>query len=100
MYFRSLARVPGNQQLFVHIDTRGNRLHGDHYPLGGDLPTNYWVPGDVIEDTHTIPVDNYTARGRYTINFGFYMGKKRMDAAPDKAHGGRNRVTIGELQVR
>lgn len=100
MYFRSLKRVPGNQKLFVHIDTRGNRLHGDHYPAGGDLPTNYWLPGDVIRDTHRIPVGDYARRGVYTINFGFYIGSRRMKVSPAKAHGGRNRVTIGRLRVK
>ncbi len=99
MYFRVKARVPGNQQFFVHIDTAGNRLHGDHYPLGGDFPTNTWLPGDIVKDTHTIPVENYSKVGNYTLNFGFYVGKNRMKIAPPKAHRKDNRMTIGAIRV-
>jgi hypothetical protein len=99
MYFRVLERVPSNQKLFVHIDTKGNRLHGDHYPLGGDFQTNYWLPGDIIKDTHKIPVENYTRQGQYAIGMGFYKGNDRMKVAPKSAHRG-DRVMLGELMVR
>lgn len=98
-YFRVLGRVPSNQKIFLHIDTRGNRLHGDHYPIGGDFQTNYWLPGDIIKDTHSIPVENYTRQGQYMMGMGFYKGNDRMKAAPDAAHQG-NRVKLGELMVR
>lgn len=99
LYFRVLKRIPSNQKLFIHIDTRGNRLHGDHYPGGGDFPTNYWRQGDIIKDTHAIEVGRYAKRGVYSINFGFYQGSNRMSVKPDSAHTG-DRVTIGRLRVK
>ncbi len=100
LYFRVKKRVTGNQQLFVHVDTSGNRLHGDHYPVNGDFPTNTWLPGDIVKDTHTIPVESYTKAGTYSLNFGFYMGKKRMKIEPQGAHRKDNRIKIGEIRVR
>lgn len=99
MYFRVLKRVPSNQKLFVHIDTQGNRLHGDHYPLGGDFQTNYWLPGDIVRDSHKISVENYTKQGQYGIGMGFYKGSDRMKVVPASAHKG-DRVMLGELMVR
>lgn len=99
LYFRVKARVSGNQQFFVHIDTAGNRLHGDHFPLNGDFPTNTWLPGDIIKDTHEIPVESYSKAGNYTLNFGFYIGSNRMKIAPPKAHRKDDRTTIGSIRV-
>jgi hypothetical protein len=99
LYFEVKGRVSGNQKLFVHIDTPGNRIHGDHYPVGGAFPTNYWPVGAVVADTHKIKVGSYAKRGSYSINFGWFMGSKRMKAAPRSAHDGKNRVKIGELTV-
>ena len=98
LYFRVKQRVPANQQFFVHIDTQGNRLHGDHYPLDGDFPTNTWLPGDIVKDIHTIPVESYSKVGQYSLNFGFYTGSKRMSVEPGKAHRD-NRIKIGEVRV-
>ena len=100
LFFRVLRPVTGNQKLFVHIDTPGNRLHGDHYPLGGDFPTTYWLPGDVVRDAHAIKVEPYSKPGIYTLNFGFYIGDKRMSVTPPKAHDGQNRLTLGTIEVR
>jgi hypothetical protein len=99
LYFRVKARVPGNQQFFVHIDTAGNRLHGDHFPLNGDFPTNTWLPGDIIKDTHEIPVESYSKTGNYNLSFGFYIGSNRMKIAPPKAHRKDDRTTIGSIRV-
>ncbi len=99
LYFRVKRRVSGNQKLFVHIDTPGNRIHGDHYPVGGAFPTNYWPVGSVVMDTHKIKVGSYAKRGDYSINFGWFMGSKRMKAAPRSAHDGKNRAKIGALSV-
>lgn len=98
LYFRVKQRVPANQQFFVHIDTQGNRLHGDHYPLNGDFPTNTWLPGDIIKDTHAIPVESYSKVGQYSLNFGFYTGSKRMSIEPKRAQRD-NRIKIGEIRV-
>lgn len=98
LYFKVISRVPSSQKVFVHIDTSGNRVHGDHYPANGEFPTNYWMPGDIIKDTHTIKIDDYAKFGTYSINFGFYIGKKRMKITPASAHKG-DRTSIGELRI-
>lgn len=99
LYFKVLKRVPGSKKIFLHIDTQGNRLHGDHDPVGGEFPTNSWSPGDIIKDTHTIEVEPYSTKGVYTIFMGLYQGNDRMKVQPRKAHDGVNRIPVGKIRV-
>ena len=99
LYFRVLQRVATNEQIFMHIDTRGNRIHGDHFPMGGEFPTNTWVPGDVVKDVHTMEIDAATNAGEYFINFGFFMGSRRLPVQPRSAHDGQDRLMAGKLRV-
>ncbi len=98
-YFRVLNRVPGNQKIFVHVDTPGNRINGDHYPNDGWFPTNLWLPGDVVRSRHHLKIENYSTPGIYNLNFGFFVGSNRMKVTPRAAHDGQNRVTAGKIRV-
>jgi hypothetical protein len=98
-YFKVMKSVPSNQQIFMHVDHSGNRIHGDHYPWGGDFPTDDWVEGDIVKDVYHLEIDNYASTGKYTMYFGFYRGGGRMKVKPDSAHNGGNRVPIGSIRV-
>lgn len=98
--YKVLQSVPSAQQIFIHVDTRGNRIAGDHDPVNGEFPTNHWVKGDVIRDSETIDINTYTTQGRYSINVGFYSGSKRMKVQPRSAHGGDDRLKMGTFIVR
>ncbi len=99
-YFRVLKRVPSSQKIFLHVDYPGNRINGDHYPNDGEFPTNYWLPGDVVKDVHPLEIDSYSSPGVYTLNMGFFLGSRRMSVTPREAHDGRDRITIGKIEVK
>jgi hypothetical protein len=99
LYFRVLQRVATNEQIFMHIDTRGNRIHGDHFPMEGEFPTNTWNVGDIVKDVHTMDIDAATNAGEYFINFGFFMGSRRLPVQPRSAHDGQDRLLAGKLRV-
>lgn len=99
MYFEVLRRIPRAQEIFMHIDLNGNRLHGDHDPVGGLYPTNYWLPGDIIKDVHTVSIDRFTTPGIYTIWTGFFRGDDRMPVAPEVAQDGNDRVNLTTFEV-
>jgi hypothetical protein len=99
LYFRVKRRVTSQEKIFLHVDYPGNRIHGDHDPAGGEFPTNYWLPGDIVKDEYTFTIENYSPPGVYTIYFGFYRGG-RMNVTPDQAHDGQNRVMVGKIRVR
>ncbi|HEX9103122.1 MAG TPA: hypothetical protein VF997_13010, partial [Polyangia bacterium] len=78
LYFKVNAPLPGSYKIFVHIDGAGTRINGDHVPLDGKFPTNYWVVGSYISDEHVVrPTDNNTATapngGFYQIYMGMYL---------------------------
>lgn len=98
-YFRVLNSVPTDQEIFLHVDYPGSRIHGDHKPVGGDYPTSNWVPGDVVRDVYKLEVDQYASTGEYTMYFGFYRSGRRMDVEPRSAHDGQNRVPMGKIEV-
>jgi 4-amino-4-deoxy-L-arabinose transferase-like glycosyltransferase len=99
LYFRVDRRVTSQEKIFLHVDYPGNRIHGDHDPAGGEFPTNYWLPGDIVKDEYTFTIDNYSPPGVYSIYFGFYRGG-RMNVTPAQAHDGSNRVLVGKIRVK
>lgn len=99
-YFKVNRRVPTSQEIFMHIDLSGNRLHGDHDPVDGLYPTNHWGVGDVIKDVHEVEIERFSAPGEYTIWTGFYRGDSRMSVTPEEAHDGQDRVDVATIEVR
>lgn len=98
-YFRVLSKVSGDQKIFVHIDYPGNRILGDHDPVNGEFPTSQWLPGDIIKDEYSIPIERYSSVGTYTMNFGFFRSNNRMKVEPRAAHDGQNRVPMGQIRI-
>jgi len=98
-YFKVMESVPTSQQIFLHVDHSGNRIHGDHYPWDRDFPTDDWIEGDIVKDVYHLTIDNYVSTGVYRMYFGFYRGGTRMKVTPNSAHDGGNRVNIGKIRV-
>ncbi len=98
-YFRVVRRVPSSQEIFMHIDFPGHRLHGDHDPVGGIYPTNYWQPGDIIKDVYEVEIDRFSPPGVYTVWMGFYRGNNRMSVWPDTMHDGDDRLQVTTIEV-
>ena len=104
LYFKVNQPVGGNYKVFVHIDGSGIRINGDHVPLDGKFPTNYWVPGTFVTDEHTIrPGDNNTGTapnsGYYQIYMGLYQGSERLKIVNGPSDGD-NRARVGGIQIR
>jgi len=83
----------------VHIDGRGQRIHGDHDPLDGKYPVRLWDPGDVVVDEQKLDVPANYGRGDYTIYLGFYSGETRL-AVEHGASDGSNRAVAGVLRIQ
>ena len=92
--------MPPNYQIFLHFDKPSSRFHGDHKPLGEMYPTQYWLPGDYIIDTHEVELPLLTTSpGLYTIYAGFWLGSKRLKVTKGPSDGS-DRVRLGQIQVR
>jgi hypothetical protein len=104
LYWKVNAPLPGSYKVFVHIEAGGTRINGDHLPLEGKFPTNYWVVGSYITDEHTVrPGDNHTGAapnaGVYQIYLGMYLGAERLKVLSGPSDG-ENRARIGTLVIK
>lgn len=100
LYFKVLQRLQPNYKIFIHFDKPASRFHGDHAPLGGKYPTQYWLPGDYIVDPHKIDIPILTTpSGNYSIMMGFWQGSRRYKIVKGP-NDGVNRARIGTLRVR
>jgi len=103
LYFHVKDRMPSGYRIFVHGDGCANRFNGDHAPLDGKLPTQFWSPGDYITDPYVIQVPLMTTPSCvYQVFMGFYLGDTRLKLTPGSAAepGNSNRVPIGTIHVR
>ena len=101
LYFKVLGSMPSQYKIFVHFDQPASRFHGDHKPLGGKFPTEYWMPGDYIVDPHDVEIPIITTpSGTYTMYMGFWLGSQRLKLTDPDHHDGVNRVNLGRLRVR
>jgi len=70
--WQSATTVP-DRKVFVHVyDSSGKvAAQDDGVPAQGFAPTSWWRPGDVITDTHIIPLANLPP-GTYRVTAGMY----------------------------
>lgn len=76
LYWRGLQPVSTNYTVFVHIiDPRtSNTVAGsDAWPAAGNAPTSSWVPGELVEDRHTLTVNADAPPDIYEIEVGLYV---------------------------
>jgi hypothetical protein len=100
VFYKVTQAVPGGYRIFHHFDGAGARFNGDHTPLDGKFPTNYWVPGFYILDEFTITPDRVTTpTGLCTVYTGFWSGDQRLKVVAGPADSD-NRVKLGMVKVR
>jgi hypothetical protein len=99
-YYKVTAPVSGAYKIFLHFDGVGTRFNGDHVPVAGKFPTNYWVPGYYVIDEFTMEADKAVApSGVYQIYGGFWLGESRLKVVSG-ASDGDNRVKMGTVRVK
>jgi hypothetical protein len=98
-YFRAISHVPAGYRIFVHVDGKGQRIHGDHDPVDGKYPVRLWDPGDVIVDEQKVDVPANFRGGDYNIYMGFYSGESRL-SLESGPNDGSNRVNAGVLRIQ
>ncbi|GAB4422537.1 MAG: hypothetical protein Kow0031_00380 [Anaerolineae bacterium] len=72
----------------------------DGPPVGGDYPTSWWAPGEIIEDTHPLDLSQLPP-GRYTLLAGLYnpaTGERLPAFGPDGPLPDYA-VNLGEINV-
>ena len=74
LYWQSLRRMDRMYAVFNHLTGPDGTVmaQADSWPQGGAYPTLYWLPNEVVEDRHTIPVPPDAPPGEYTLLVGMY----------------------------
>jgi hypothetical protein len=102
LHFKVLKKIHSKYKMFLHIDGRGNRILGDHEPVGGKYQTSLWLPGRWVVDRYTVPASASstvsTPSGKYVVYAGLFQGDRRM-VVLSGAHDGQNRIRLGHLDV-
>lgn len=100
LHFRVKASIPGAYKIFLHLDNPGGRVLGDHTPLDGKLPTNYWSPGRYVTDRYEVDIPLMTtSAGVYTVYMGFFLGERRLKVLSGP-NDGADRVNLGTIHIR
>ncbi len=74
LYWQALAPVETPYKVFVHFVGPDGRILAQHdaFPANNTLPTDLWVPGEVIEDPHPLTLPSDLPPGAYTLRVGLY----------------------------
>ncbi len=106
LYWQAIRQPTHSYTVFTHaLDAEGVlRGQKDSIPRGGVLPTDRWLPGEVVLDEYDIAIPPEAPTGRYQFEVGMYVAETG-DRLPITDSGGaripENRVLIGaEFSVR
>ena len=99
LHFKVVAPVGGSFKVFLHFDGPGARVNGDHVPLDGRFPTQFWTVGTYVTDEYLLKPDRSTQpSGMFQLYFGLFSGDHRLKVK-EGATDGENRVRIGSVKV-
>ncbi len=74
LYWWAMSPMDENYAVFVHLlDSKGRvKWQHDGIPAFGTRPTGNWRPGEVIADTHEIPLPPDAPLATYRVEVGVY----------------------------
>ena len=74
LYWQAADKLPADYTVFVHIlDARGKMIaQGDGPPINGQYPSSAWTPGQVVADTHRIPLPSGIDPAGLEVFVGLY----------------------------
>ncbi len=73
--WQSLAPIPEDYTVFVHLVDENDRIWGqeDIQPVYGTRPTSQWGEGETVVDPHIVWTNEDAPLGLYRIEVGFYL---------------------------
>ncbi len=74
LYWQADNRPDLPYTVFVHLmDEKGGlQAQDDSMPAANTLPTSCWLPGEVVEDVHSVTVPAHAPTGDYAVHVGIY----------------------------
>ena len=102
LYWQATQRIEQDYFVFVQvIDMTDFHKAGqrDGQPSCNHHPTTTWLPGDMIADRYTIPIEPDAQPGEYTLLIGLYMGDQRLEVYTADGRPLGNQLALAKLQV-
>ena len=74
LYWKARTELTGDYNVFVHLLDEEGRVwaQGDGVPANGIYPTWAWMPSEIVEDEHLIPLGIDVPPGKYRLAIGLY----------------------------
>ena len=75
LQWQALAPINENYTVFIQVLDANDQIVGqvDSWPVQGTFPTGQWQPGEIINDSITIPLRADLAPGSYRLIVGWYL---------------------------
>jgi hypothetical protein len=72
LYWQANAPLPTDATIFIHLRAADGfvRNQADGSPVSGHYPTSQWQPGEIIQDIHPLPPEDFSQVDH--IALGFY----------------------------
>ncbi len=104
LYWQAVKTPTASYTVFAHIVDGNGVLRGqdDSLPRHGELPTDRWLPGEVIADAHDIVIAPDAPAGEYRFEAGMYSpetGQRVPMFADDRTRATDDRVLLGGALV-
>ena len=98
LWWEANQPVAGNYVVFVHLLDMHNQLkmQSDGLPRAGAYPTQWWLPGQTIEDVHILARPQDLPAGVFRLAVGLYRVE---DNVRLRLTDGRDSLVIGPVQV-
>jgi hypothetical protein len=77
LIWRSARSIDQDYTVFTHaLDAAGIQIGGqDNQPMQGAYPTSWWMPGEYISDTYSLPLTDAIEIGLYDPETGARLGQ-------------------------
>lgn len=103
LYWEALQDAPTDYIIQVRLlDENGDILAAaDHRPQEGERPTNMWLAGEVVEDTHRLLIEEQFPPGIYSIDVALLDAdtNQRQNIVGDDGHWIDNHLFLAKVPV-
>jgi mannosyltransferase len=75
IYWQALSPISERYTVFTHLLDANNRIQAqmDGEPQGGALPTDRWIPGQIVQDNYALIVAGDAQPGPHVLEVGMYL---------------------------
>ncbi len=103
LYWRAEAPLTSRYKVFAQLLAGDNRVmaQSDSFPAAGQRPTTGWLPGEVISDTHTLPLPPELPPGPYRLIAGLYqpLTGERVPVVAGYGHALPDAILLTEVRL-